>query len=74
MLGTGEAIILYYALAAGLRAMLETYWLGSMLGPPGLERRRCRRRLDFGEFFASLMQRVGIYKSRGPTTGFFQFA
>ena len=52
----GEAITLYYVLAAGLRAVLERYWLGSMVGPPGLERRRYRLVLDCDEIFESLMQ------------------
>ena len=56
ILGTGETITLYYVLAARLRAVLERYWLGSMLGSPSLERRLYRLELDFGEIFASLMQ------------------
>ena len=56
MLGTGEAITLYYVLAAGLRAVVERHWLDSMLGKPGFEQRRYRLGLDFGGIFASLMQ------------------
>ena len=56
MLGTGEAITLFCVLAAGLRTVFERYWLGSMVGPPGLERRWYRLVLDCGEMLASLMQ------------------
>ena len=36
MLGSGEAITTYYALAAGLCVVLESCYLGSVLDPPAL--------------------------------------
>ena len=47
MLGSGEAIIIYYALAAGLRAVLETCWLGSILGSDDFMRYRSGLELGF---------------------------
>ena len=46
MPGSGEAITMYYALAAGLRAVLERCWPGSMLGSADFV--RCRSGLGPG--------------------------
>ena len=46
MPGSGEAITMYYALAAGLRAVLERCWPGSMLGSADFV--RCRSGLGLG--------------------------
>ena len=46
MLGSGVAITLYYVLAAGHRAVLESRLLGSMLGSPDFV--RCWSGLGFG--------------------------
>ena len=40
MLGSGKTITMYYALAAGHRAVLERCWQGSMLG--SADSMRCR--------------------------------
>ena len=47
MPGSGEAIAMYYALAAGLRAELERCWPGSMLGSTDFVRCRSGLRLSF---------------------------
>ena len=46
MPGSEGTITMYYALAAGLRAVLKRCWLGSMLGPPAFV--RCRSGLGLG--------------------------
>ena len=46
MPGSGNAITMYYALAAGLRTVLERYWPGSMLGSADFV--RCRSVLGLG--------------------------
>ena len=46
MPGSGDAITMYYALAAGPRAVLERCWPGSMLGSAGFV--RCRSGLVLG--------------------------
>ena len=46
MPGSGEANTMYYALAAGLRAVLEKCWPGSMLGSADFV--RCRSGLGLG--------------------------
>ena len=46
MPGLEEAMTMYYALAAQLRAVLERYWPDSLLGSPGFL--RCRSGLGFG--------------------------
>ena len=46
MPGSGEAITMYYALAAGLRAVIERCWPGSMLGSTDFV--RCRSGLGLG--------------------------
>ena len=46
MPGSGQAITMYYALAAGLREALERCWPGSMLGSAGFV--RCQSGLGLG--------------------------
>ena len=46
MPGSGEAITMYYSLAAGHRAVLDRCWPGSMLGSADFE--RCRSGLGLG--------------------------
>ena len=47
MLASGEAITMYYILAAGLHVVLERCWLGSMLGSPEFLRWRSGLGLGF---------------------------
>ena len=58
MPGSGEAITMYCALAAGLRALLGRCWLGSMISIP--QQISCGAFLGsglaFGEILASLVQ------------------
>ena len=46
MPGWGEAVIMYYALAAGLRTVMERYWSGLLLVPPDFV--RCQSGLWLG--------------------------
>ena len=55
MLGSGEAITVYYLLVAGFRAVLKRSWLGSMLDLPDLVWCRGVLRLTFGGILASLI-------------------
>ena len=55
MRGSGEAITMYYALAAGLLAVLERCWLGSILGSANFARYRSGLGLGFWEIFAPLV-------------------
>ena len=56
MPGSWEVITMHYALAAGLRAVLERCWPGSMLGSANFVRHRAGpgSGLAFGDFYASL--------------------
>ena len=55
MPGSGEAITMYYALAAGLHAVRDRCRLGSMLGPPDFVRCRSGLEFVFKEIFVSLI-------------------
>ena len=66
LLGSREAILIYYALAAGLRAVLKICWPGSMLELADFVRCRYGLGLGFWKVFAPLLCTHHLYLNLHP--------